>query len=121
MSLIAAVDVSKLSENQKSGNEKIYTNGETVDVNMDSLGSSYFSYAEGNVIKLTSPKLNLADCGVIVAPENVLGSPATEGDEQAVDATPKTSDAFNVVVILGIIVSGIACFVIKIKERRRYI
>lgn len=121
MSLIAAVDTSKLSANQKAGAEKIFTNGETVDVKVDSLGSSYFSYAEGSVIKLTSPKLSLADTEVAAPGEKVQGAPEGEDDGQKTDDTPQTSDAFNIVIVLGIIVSGTACFVIKIRERRRYI
>jgi len=54
-SFVVKIDLSKLSENQRSAKEPVNTNGVTVDVTANSLGSAYFSYAGDNSINLKSP------------------------------------------------------------------
>jgi len=49
----------RISDDVRLNNDYIYTNGTTIDVNKDSLGSSYVTYGKNGKIELESPKLEL--------------------------------------------------------------
>ena len=124
MSLVIKLDKSKTTKYNFTKDSKIYTNGETIDVTKDSIGSSKFTYGKENMIKLTSPKLPISENSLTPSSESNKVEDGTKpiGDtnKQDLDPSPKTGDSSNVALYIVIAVCGVVMMIgtgVVIKKR----
>ena len=107
--------------------KKVYTNGTTIDVSKDSIGSAIFGYGKEGVIKLTSPKLALSN--------SILSNEETKKEEEDkktdankeqdktvteetktatgndLDESPKTADEYEVMAYILVAACGLVLMV----------
>ena len=122
----------KVPANYISEKKEVYSNGTTIDITKDSTDSAIFTYGSDGKIGLKSPTLKLSEDLFTVTTtgkdgnnmldgekqgENVVGQQADKG---VVDASPKTDDTFNVIILCIVIVAGVICTgsFVAIRKRR---
>ena len=108
ISFVTVLDKTKLSTRQLAGQDKINTNGTTIDINANTFGSSFFVYSNKSVLNLESPKLLYKASGETVN--------TTEGQ---MDNSPRTGDEFNMTTLgLAILTASILLGVCICIRRR---
>ena len=114
MSVVTTLDKSKFKDADFTNGTKVYTNGTTSDVTKDSTGSAIFGYGKEGVIKLTSPKLALSTnilkndettkvkedkkTDANKESDKTVKDETNKADSKDLDNSPKTGDAFDMVL-----------------------
>jgi hypothetical protein len=125
MSFVMTLDKTKTPKEYFTNKTDINSNGKTIDPTVDSLGSSILFYGSKDVIELKSPTLPLTE-DMLKQKEEKLPSddkktsstPNTSNDK--FDNSPKTADTFNIIAVVGLLISSLMIIVQKrrlIKNR----
>ncbi|MBE5934485.1 MAG: VWA domain-containing protein [Lachnospiraceae bacterium] len=111
VSFVMVLDKAVMNSNQLSGKEKIHTNGQTININTDTVGSSMFVYDNYGIIKLASPKLTYKE----VCDTTEEKSQINEITEDLIDETPPTGDNFNLIIVVVMAVCGVVLLALRRK------
>ncbi|MBQ8042707.1 MAG: VWA domain-containing protein [Clostridia bacterium] len=118
LSFVMSVDKTRLSTRQLAGEDKLNTNGTTIDINVETMGSSFLVYSREGIIKLESPKLLYKESEQIVNVEENKNNSTSKSDE-AMDDSPATSDSFNMTALGLAILTASILFAVGMCVRRK--
>ena len=112
ISFITVLDKTKLNTKQLAGEEKLNTNGTTIDINVNTSGSSFFLYSNKGILNLESPKLLYKENEKNVNKNDNKNNSNEKAEEKVnedeMDDTPSTGDEFDMTIL------GLAIFTASI-------
>lgn len=112
ISFITVLDKTKLNTKQLAGEEKLNTNGTTIDINVNTSGSSFFLYSNKGILNLESPKLlykeNEKNVNINDNKNNSNEKAEEKVNKDEMDDTPSTGDEFDMTTLgLAILTASI--------------